>query len=62
MADAYMIGLLLLAGLYWAVRWMAEEGVARLDNRQLLGLAMLVGMAVLGFVVVLGLRGDSTLP
>jgi hypothetical protein len=54
-----MIGLFLLAGLYWAVWWKAEDGVMRLDNRQLLGLAMLVGMVVLGIAIVLGLRGAA---
>jgi hypothetical protein len=59
MSDAYMIGLFILAGLALAVRWKAEDSAMRVDNRQLLGLAMLVGMVVLGIVIVLGLRGAA---
>lgn len=62
MSDAYLIGLFILAGLYWALRWMAADALHRLDRNTLIGLLMLAGMVVLGIVVVVSLRGDSGLP
>ncbi len=59
MSDAYLIMLPIAAGLIWAVDWLVDDAVLGLDRRTLLGLAMLVGMVVLGLFVVASLRCDS---
>jgi hypothetical protein len=61
------IGTFLLAGLVLALcwfaeiplRWFAEDDGEGPDRETVIGIAMLVGMVVLGFVIVLGLRGSA---